>query len=538
MSKGAGFGLLAIAAWTACATSADAGSGGGHGGGGGGSHTTTRYVYVPTYTYNSGPLTPQGAPMELPLELTDAPPQRIDGEMAPGDVIAQHGLRALRARVLLAPVNGRRGVLPAGAVLAEMATPIAGLSVWCEIDARRAFFGGPIHDCLSEQGGKFVQLWVGESPSHFLASDSSVVRAGAVLPSPIAYREALPEERPVGLMGFKWCEGDGLAAPPRFALAVTTPGDGKWMTDTVAGCRFGFWPDPKDHAHVDVDGLGVTVAPGAKPGDLKFSVFGRIGPIAEIQPLSLSGPMQVAHDTSPYRTAAASTSGSERATTLTAAGAPTISVTGEIGAGQVFLTLPVRHALTAVLLNAVHVHNFGGGYDLPVNQPLFGLPAHGGDPSSIVWCAPRLSADEGRADVKWKTTCLAEQDGGVSAIDIPTAMMATALPWSRARQASPIDVRQGPVTLPPMTLTYVFLGFTDPDLPTRFARVEMRLDWGEGPKAIRSVSTPVGPDGAAHFTLLDGTFEFRPQPSAPGRRSAIALANLAVTVQPKAKAPM
>jgi hypothetical protein len=206
----------------------------------------------------------------------------------------------------------------------------------------------------------------------------------------------------------------------------------------------------------------------------------------------------------------------------------------------VFLTLPVRHALTAVLLNAVRVHDLGGASDLPVNQPLFGLIPHGGDSSSIVWCAPRQDADSGRSGAKWKTICLAERDGGVFAIEIPTAMMASALPWSRAHLASPIDVRQGPVTLPAMSLSYVFLGFTDPTLPTRFARIEARLDWGEGPRAVRSISAPVGPDGVAQITLLDGVFQFRPRPpmaNGHADRNAI-LADLTVTTQPKAKAPM
>ena len=550
MFRAAAFGVAAVVVCAAGAASA-ASSGGAsahsssaHGGGhSGGGRTTTHYVYV--YTYQGGPAQPQGVPIELPLELTDAPLQHAEGEMSPGDVIAQHSLRARAARVLMEPVNGRRGVLPAGAVLAEMSTPIAGLSLWCEIEAKRDWFKGAIHDCLSAQGGKFVELWVGESESHFLAMDSSVVREGALLPSPVAYREALPEERPLGLIGFKWCEADGLTAPPRFGLAITAPGDPNWTSAATTGCRFGVWPNVGDHSLVDVDGLRVTVERAAAPGKLKFTVSGRIMPIARLEPLALNGSVRAA-DPSPPTTAAAvvttpAPSGPPRAA-LAAAGAPAFGPTGDVGAGQVFLSLPVRHALTGVLRNTVRVHGFLETYELPVQQPLFGLPTHGQQDDQVVWCAPRRVAATGAPnEPKWKTTCLAETSGVVSAMEIPTVMMATTLPWSKAREASPIDVLPGPVELPAMTLTYVFMGFTDPALPTRFARVELRLDWGEGPKAVRSLSAPIGPDGVARFKLLEGAFEFQPRPSAAGKHEdpkAPAPAMLAVTAAPKAVSPM
>jgi hypothetical protein len=92
-----------------------------------------------------------------------------------------------------------------------------------------------------------------------------------------------------------------------------------------------------------------------------------------------------------------------------------------------------------------------------------------------------------------------------------------------------------------MTMTYVFLGLTDPALPTRFARVEVRLDWGEGAKAIRALSAAIGPDGVARFDLLGGAFEIRPRPAPAGKAAKGArqdLAQLTVASAPSPVSPM
>jgi hypothetical protein len=398
-----------------------------------------------------------------------------------------------------------------------MSTPVKGLSLWCDIHMRPGLFHPMEHDCLSERDGKFVQIWIGVSPSYFLGIEKGAARADAVLPAPAAFREARPEERPTGLLGYKWCGGDTSIAPPRFALAVADRASDKWISGGPLACRFGFWPDDKDRTRVDVDGLKVRTTSGSDATTLHYTVSGRIPPIGELAEVT---PMDSVH---PVGATAASASGeglkpSEAqagaplqphapVSALVPTGAPVLVASGELKAGQTFLTMPVRHGLTAV-------NTFAEQDVLPVDQPLFGLPPSkmGG---AVVWCAPRQTG--GPSASRWSSICLAEQGGIYFAVEIPTAMMATSLPWRKAHPISPPTIEPGPASLPPMTVSYVFLGFTDPTLPTRFARVEVQLDWGEGPKPIRSLSAAVGPDGLARFSLLDGQFTLKPGP-APAKR--------------------
>jgi len=514
------------------------------GGGGGGSHgrTTTTVIVVGGYVIHTsrGP-----GDANMPLELTDAPLLRTEGEMSPGDVIAQHTLRVKAARVLLEPTSGGfRGDMPAGSVLAAVLTPTKGFILWCDVTKGVSIWWGPVHDCLVEENGKFAYHGGGASTDHFLGLDQEYVGGtGKPLPAPVAYREATPQERPTALLGYKWCEGDGVNAPPRFALAVSVPSESKWTSVPVVGCRYGFWPDPKDHSVVDVDGLRVTVA--AVPGTdrLRFSVAGRIPPIAEIAPLSATdsvhavGARPAAPTTAAADPGAAQTAGSapvapDRA--LLSTGAPVAGQASALKPGQTFLTMPVRHGVTGVLQNEVRVRAaFESGDVIPVNQPLFGLPIRE-RPGQVVWCAPRRTSEG-----PWRTICLYERDGAVMSMEISTGMMAVTLPWTKARLASPMTIqRTSAVSLPPMTLSYVFVGFTDPTLPTRFARVEARLDWGEGPKAITAMSAAVGADGLARFKLLDGEFTFRPRPPASkSERPEMTSADYAIATPPSAVAP-
>jgi hypothetical protein len=511
-----------------------ASAGGAHGGGHGG-HGARGVAIVGGFG-GAQMLLPVGVPAIMPTTLTDEPVGQVAGDFAPGDVVAQHVLRPREARILLAPVTGSRGLLPAGTALAHVVTPVQGLSLWCEIGLRRDWLKGAVHDCLSETHDMFDRLWVGESETHFLAAGDGVVRQGALLPAPVAFRDARPEERPTAQLGFRWCDGDGLTAPPRFAVAVTTTEDGRWKTAGDAGCRFGVWTDPADRAHVDVDGLQITVTPGTRPPRLHMVVAGRLAPLAELEPLTATwtGRLAPAADAKP--------AGGSGLSTLVSDGAPIVVATGPIAPGQSFLQMPVRHALTGSLAALAHL---GAAWDdqiLRVDQPVFGLRT-GGDEPGIVWCAPRQQVEPGHGSAgKWVTTCVAEREGGSFAMQIPVAMIATSLPWSSARATKPIEVRPGPVQLPPMTLSYVFLGFTDPSLPTRFARVEMRLDWGEGPRAVRTLSAPVEADGVAKFGLLGGRFDFRfADPATPAKRGGgrpVQGAQLAVGSPPRPAPPI
>jgi hypothetical protein len=481
----------------------------------------------------------------MPLELTDAPLLHTEGEMAPGDVIAQHTLRVKAARVLLEPTTGTfRGAMPAGSILSAVSTPTKGFILWCDVTKGVSIWWGPVHDCLVEENGKFAYQAGGASTDHFLGLDEEYIGGkGKPLAAPVAYREATPQERPTALLGYKWCEGDGVNAPPRFALAVSVPGEDKWTSVPVVGCRYGFWPDPKDRSVVDVDGLRVKVTPVRGTDRLRFSVAGRIPPIAEIAPLSATDSVHAvgaapAASTAPATDPAAAQAPNDPPVApdraLLPTGAPVAGQDSVLKPGQPFLTMPVRHGVTGVLQNEVRVRQaFDSGDAIPVNQPLFGLPIRE-HPGQIVWCAPRRGSEG-----PWRTICLYDQNGAVMAMEIPTGMMAITLPWTKARLASPMTVqRNAAVSFPPMTLSYVFVGFTDPTLPTRFARVEARLDWGEGPKAVTSMSAAVGADGVARFKLLDGEFTFRPRPPASkSERPEMTSADFAIATPPSAVAP-
>ena len=81
-----------------------------HGSGGGGSH-----IVIVTVGPGVPAMPPfRGDEASMALEITDASPTRVEGDMERGDVIAVHVLRSADAVVLDEAVKGRRREIPAG----------------------------------------------------------------------------------------------------------------------------------------------------------------------------------------------------------------------------------------------------------------------------------------------------------------------------------------------------------------------------------------------------------------------------------------
>jgi hypothetical protein len=64
--------------------------------------------------------------------------------------------------------------------------------------------------------------------------------------------------------------------------------------------------------------------------------------------------------------------------------------------------------------------------------------------------------------------------------------------------AEPI-VERRPVDLPPMVMSYVFRGWDKDRL-----KVEMRLDWGDGPETVQRRSWPADSSGQVRIPVIGG----------------------------------
>lgn len=266
--------------WLSAAAAFAHGGGGGGGGHGGGHYT---YVYVPGVGYQfTGE--PNGTPVVMPLELTAAPVQEIEGEMTRGDVIAQHTARVIDAVVLLEPVSAHGQDVPAGSVLVKVISVERGLPpLWC--NQKTGYGGGPgrLHVCFSglRGSGQFVTAWVGEGAGDFLAPSLDLARAPIDLAKPVNYRVASVDERPTVRLGYKWCDGDGVTVSPRFGLFVSNPGQ-PWISGLAKGCVFGAWADPTDHSKLLLDDVVLALSPGSKPKSLRYRFAGPL-PISAVK---------------------------------------------------------------------------------------------------------------------------------------------------------------------------------------------------------------------------------------------------------------
>ncbi len=162
---------------------------------------------------------------------------------------------------------------------------------------------------------------------------------------------------------------------------------------------------------------------------------------------------------------------------LVADGAAQVS-TGAVGAGQVLLTMPVRHARVGWLSNRITIDSvFGRDPPLEVGQAMFAVPTEDG---RTAWCAPRLAVGANA----YRTTCLTPSHAGLYEWEIrrspamaPSDLGQVNMGTSGQASAAPA-VRPGPVRLPPMTLS-VILKDVSPD--GRGCDLDIAIDWGEGP---------------------------------------------------------
>jgi len=475
------------------------------------SYRAPTYYYVPGSAYAPAP-GPKGALAAAPVELLEGPPAAVEGEMSIGDVIGRHGLRAIEARVLLAPVAGGRRQLPAGTALAKVTINRGmGTTVWCDIRAWGGEGRRAEHDCLadSRNRGVFDQLWLGESPGYFLGPGVNVVRSPRTLPQPVAYRQARPDERPRGLLGYRWCGGDAVSSPPRFAPAVTASGDKLWTSDPARGCALGVWVDVSGTRQLDVDGHVLHVEPTEKPGVLRYRFVDEDMPAGPVAKVSLGqGPEAARLASQP------SGSGTPLATpalrALVAAGAGPATVSGPLAKGQAFFTVGVKHGLTGVLKNEVQGHAWLSDRKLPFDQPLYGVPMAGSSGPGIVWCAPQAKAGDGKTKV-WSASCLVDGGGKYVWVNARPALMTLDLHWTEGggRTATPPSVERRAVELPAMSLSYAFGGWNK----QHWLVVDMQIDWGEGPQTLRSISVPPAEDGAAILRVMGADIRVRPGPS-------------------------
>ncbi len=468
-------------------------------------YTPTYYYYYPGSGYAPA-IGPKGSLAQAPLELIAAAPAVTEGEMTLGDVIGRQGLRAAEARVLLVAVTGRRRLIPAGTALAKVLTNGGnGPTVWCDIRAWTGQGRRGEHDCLADSraSGAFDQLWLGESPGYFLGPGVNVVRSPGTLSGPAVYRPARPEERPTGLIGYRWCSGDGSASPARFAPAVTATGDSVWTIDTARGCALGLWPDPSDRSRLELDGKILHVELGGASGALRYRF---IDPKAPAGPMARSvvAKAQEPGDKAPLSPAAAPGKESP-ARALVAAGPGPAAVGGNVVKGQSFFTVGVKHGITGVLKNEVQSHTWLSDRKLPFDQPLFGVPMAGSSGPGMVWCAPQAKPD-GKT-MHWVAACLVDSGSGYVWVDAHPAMMTVDLSWNAGggRAATPPSVDRRAVDLPLMTLSYAFAGWNK----EHWAKVDMQIDWGEGPQKLRTIAIPPGPDGAAALTLMGAEIRIR-----------------------------
>ncbi len=488
--------MIAIATGAALVATGPASAHGSHGGG---SRTTTTYVFV--YSNRYGPYIPplKGPVLTLPgvqFEVTEAAPQAVEGAMKPGDVIARHGLRVADARVLVDPVNGPPGAMVAGTVLSKVTAADGKRVLWCDLHGKHAGFGQIRRfDCLSDEHGtgRFDRRWTAISDNGLLGLATSVAHSPTDLGVPASFREAQPGERPLATLGYQWCDGDGVASPPRFALAVALAGDEGWINgEKSAGCAFGIWRTPADHSRVDIDGRVLTFGPVAKSGGVHYAYAGRIS-AAVIAPLTAGGSLPSAGQVAPAPAPVAAPT-----EPLVADGAPS-ATGGVLEKGQGFFSIGVRHGLTGVLMNEVRGRGWLADRPLSVDQPVYGVPMAGSSGQTIIWCAPRLDNPADHAAVKhYVGICL--PDGWWVKTD--NAMMTVNLSWPAGggQLVSTPTVDRRPVDLPPISMSYAFGGWTKEG----WLIVDVRLNWGEGPKTLRSIIMPPGADGVSTLRVMGG----------------------------------
>ncbi|MGA0601292.1 hypothetical protein ACO2Q3_11380 [Caulobacter sp. KR2-114] len=460
------------------------------------------YVYVPIYTYRQVQ-TPYQAPpnVELPLEITDAPPSAMEGSLAPHGVVAQHEVRARNAVVLQAPFVGGRREMPAGTVLSQVRIRQSATTstAWCDL---RPDAGGILavkFDCLggAPDGSSLYALYTVETDDNMLGvSGDEQPRFRQRFETPVAARPARPEERPTGRIGYEWCGGGAPDAPPKFEVAASFQG-GPWEESAHHQCVFGAWSD--DHAAVVVDRIRLTLTAPATGKALTYKAEGRApaGPIARLTP---GGPIQTQAEADAQ--AAAAAAGLREAIVYDSD--PGKVAAGALSKGDVLMShrghLGVTGVLTADVWRGTRrgplFTTLPGQALLPAGQVVFGRRVDAEGKAELVWCAPHKGAD-GRLD---KAICLPSDGHGTVAVEARPALMPSGLLMPQYPEyVSPPQVKETPQDLPPLTFTYVFKGWRK-----ETAEIGLQVDWGEGPVSVSSREVLIGPSGGAVVAVPGG----------------------------------
>lgn len=195
---------------------------------------------------------------------------------------------------------------------------------------------------------------------------------------------------------------------------------------------------------------------------------------------------------------------------LVADGEARVAAASRLAAGQAFVEIPVRHGLTGELVADVAIKEWFSGGKLPGGVAVFGVPMAGPDGPTLVWCAPqppKKPRPEGKPP-RQVSICLPFGDKTHVWVEGRPAMLPVGLTWSDdvTRRTSRPEVRRGPQAFPPMTLSYVFAGVD----ARGWVKVETRLDWGEGPQMLRTITLPPGVGGAALVRVAGGAFALKP----------------------------
>lgn len=382
-----------------------------------------------------------------------------------------------------------------------MAGP-ANLVVWCDLRANTKWNSRGAFECLTDTkgAGAFDQGWAGVSDYYFATAGFNVVSSPRTLTSKGTWREAKPDEHPTLRLGYKWCEGDGANKPARFARALHAGGDTRWF---VAGsyCAGGA-AAPLGGGSFDLGPLKVTTSAGAAPGALHYKVEGRLPPTRLLQPV-LSGlaDLSAPPETKVNRALAPPAAELSLKPLVSAGTAPTV-IGGDIAKGQPFFTVGVRHGVTGVLKQEVRGKGWFFDKALPVGQPVYGVPMAGAGATGLVWCAPRQDdKPKGKSPTRWAAACLPGSATQANWVEAQTAMMSVNLSWFYgSRTTNALDVERAPIDLPPMTLSYVFAGWSEQGS----LMLEVRLDWGEGPQLLRALRVAPGADGVVTVKTMDG----------------------------------
>jgi len=453
-----------------------------------------------------------GIAAATPVEVIDAPLIAAAGVLKKGETIAQHTVRATDAVVVTEAVKGKHRDIPAGTALARV--DAAGGPFWCDVRPTSRWSFGSL-DCLADSNGdgRLDRLATGKPAStYFGLSVTRLYDEPKEQGRSAAFRQASADERPKALIGYRYCEGDAIGAPPRFTSTLSVFG-GEWDFELARGCAFGEWPDPADKSLVQVDRVRLKVAPG--PDGIAYQVLDRIPPQA-MALLVTGAPFRTAADAPTPEQAKEAKAAEMAQAVLVPAGAARLPA-GPRAKGDVVLSVPVRHGVTGTLRNEVRPLGLFemGKAPLPVGQPVYGVPMNGAGGAGVIWCALRSNGESGDKR-RFNAVCLPRDGSGYRWLSAFPALLVTRLSYNPqvTSAATAPTVAQGPVDFGvALRLEYEF-GAWRKDYADM--AVYLRTDDGESHR-VGMVWAPRLKDGSgAVFPILGGALKLTPSADGKG----------------------